>query len=473
MFRHVLRILFDDSQRGDDRACDPLLAAGTPYKPPVLRRRTINLIGLGCIAVITYGTFVPFQFEPVNTLTWRLPWYGLCAGDAAANVLLYVPIGAFLRLFFRRRGTHWITECGWALLTAAGISYTTEVLQTICPYRVPALADTACNFGGAILGITFAPLFQRMVRNAHAWIFRNLHIRPFTAGAVIITACIWIYALAPFDPHPTLPHLQNAVRDVLSAKTILPFGGGFGGDSALSVPETIDKVADASVYGLLALFLLLSMREAGKAAGAAAWYALTRSVAMTAAIELLQLFTMAHVTDPADLTAGWICCGAAVAVGFKLVRLTPDLHRRPMLVLRWLVTIATVVLVLSRLVMLALDDPASTSAPLAWLPLVSNFHRTWNSVLGDYARGLMEYAIVAGLLVAWARAVRRRPWAGLVIVGPIALALITMIVSLYLGVPTDTAQLLLALAAGLVAVKADRVLFERRQAVPQTIPAEN
>ena len=324
MFRNVPRILLDDLRRGDDRVLkDSPSVLTTPDKPPVLRRRTINLIGLGCIMAISYGTLVPFQFASLDALRWSLQWQGLCGGDAVANVLLYVPIGAFLRLLFRRRGTHWMTECMLALLAAGGISYLTEVLQTVCPHRVPSLADTACNFGGALLGVVLSPVLQRLVRNAHAWVYGNLRTRPFTAGAAVITACIWVYGLAPFDPHPTLAHLKRAVRDVLGAEALLPFGGGFGGDSPLSVSQVIDKITDASAYGLLALFLLLAAREAGKRIGASAWYALTRSMAMAAAIEMVQLFTMSHVMDPADLTAAWLCGAAAVGMNVAVSSMSP------------------------------------------------------------------------------------------------------------------------------------------------------
>ena len=68
MLGGFLRTLFDDSRRGDDRAGEHMDLSLPSGKPPVLRRRTTNLIALLGIIAILYGTLMPFQIDHSKAL---------------------------------------------------------------------------------------------------------------------------------------------------------------------------------------------------------------------------------------------------------------------------------------------------------------------------------------------------------------------------------------------------------------------
>lgn len=128
---------------------------GLTIKPPVLRRRTVAVAGGLVVAGVVYAALVPFNFQVQETVTWKLPPGAPQAGDALANILVYIPVGALLRLVLRRRRSRKIVECAAALLGALVISYTAEFLQQWLPGRVPTLTDTLCNLGGAAVGCSW------------------------------------------------------------------------------------------------------------------------------------------------------------------------------------------------------------------------------------------------------------------------------------------------------------------------------
>jgi len=78
--------------------------------------------------------------------------------EAAANVLLFVPVGAGLALF-RRRPRFWV-----AVLLLASISVGIEVVQSALPARTPSLRDIATNTTGGALGLLVVLLGRRVAR---------------------------------------------------------------------------------------------------------------------------------------------------------------------------------------------------------------------------------------------------------------------------------------------------------------------
>ena len=181
-----------------------------------------------------------------------------------------------------------------------------------------------------------------------------------------------------------------------------------------------------------------------------------------AAIEAVQFFTVSHVADPADLTGAWICGGLGVALGAVLLAWRPDLHRQPLRVLRGLVVVTVIVLLAWGVLSVLLREKMSLSATTSWLPMVSNFHRPWNSLLGDYATGFLQYGMIAGLVALWYRSGNRRPGQLVIIAAAVSSALLASVVALYRQIPIDTGQFFLALLAGAVAVRLDLALFGQR-----------
>ena len=455
-----LRTLFDDARRGDDRASPDLRLSLPSGKPPVLRRRTTNLIALLGIVVILYGTLMPFQIDHSKAISWDLRWTLSTPGDAVANVLIYIPIGAFLRLMLRRRGSLRVVEWGVSLIVAGAISYLTEVAQTVVVARVPSWIDTICNFSGTTIGIAFAPLLQRTLRNAHAWLYRELRVHPMAMAAITAMICVCTYALAPLDVKPTPTHVAKGVahlRALPQQWLWLP------GDASLSPMAVMDKVISAGAYGLLAFVLLLSAREAGRSRTRSVWYALTRSLALAVAVEAIQLFTISHVADPRDLFSAWFCCLLGGLVGWMVVGTAPDIHRSPMTLLRGVVAVISGVVLAWAVGTIVLSTPAQAPMHTTWWPAIGNFDRSWSSLLGDYTSGLLQYILVGGLIVLWSRATRHRPSMALVVTSTWIIAVTSVSVTAFRGYNIDTAQLILGVIGGIVAVRFDRAIFGKRR----------
>jgi len=253
MLRDGLRALFDDRRRGDDRGVlTSDVAAARAGKPPVLRRWTIRLFAILGILAIVYGTLAPFQIAPGRTWSWNLRWHPLIPGDAAANVLVYVPIGVFLRLLLRRRGSWWFAECLGGLLLAAGLSYLTEACQTILAQRVPSWLDVYCNLAGAALGLAIAPIFQRVLRNHHAWLYAELRVRPFGAAASAAILLVAAAALLPFDLQPTPTHLAAGLDHIRHTPLSFPWTAADSPAIPLSPVQLFDKMAAAACVDLSA-----------------------------------------------------------------------------------------------------------------------------------------------------------------------------------------------------------------------------
>jgi len=480
VFRHFLRAMFDDAGRGEDRAaraseCAQGPEAGHSGKPAVLRRRTITLAVILGLAAIFYGTIAPFEIDGGRSLDWRLAWHAPAAGDTVSNVLIYVPIGVFLRLLVRRRGSSWWSECAWTMSAAVGLSYLTEVVQTMVPARVATWTDVTCNSVGAALGMIWAPTFQRVLRNVHAYLHCKVRREPFAVAAAAALLCVCTYALAPPDFYPSPGHVERAVESLRAGPASWlwspgPGTGGLAGDpepgagSGLTAVQTMDKLIGASAYGFLAFVLVLSAREAGKSPLGSGWYAFSRSAAVAVVIEAAQLFTISHVADVGDLVAAWICCQLGSGGGWLLVSCRASIHERPGAVLRGLVAAAALVLFAWSTGSVILEGSPWVPASISWIPLLNNFDRTWNGLLGEYMEGLLRYALVAGLVVVAFRSHGRRPRGWLVIGVTLASAVLAAAVAAHRQQGLDTAQLALAVLAAAAAVRVDRAVFGTRGA---------
>lgn len=467
MLPELLKAMVNDSVRGDDRMTDRDPAASTlAQKPSILGRRTVRTLAFLGIAGIFYGTLIPFQIEAGREWSWHLHWGDFVPSDAVANVSFYIPIGIFLRLIIRRRGSFWLTEWAFCLAAAAGMSYLSEVCQTILVYRVPSLLDTLFNVCGTVIGVAIAPGFQRLLRNQHAWIYHELRVRPFTAAASATLIVVITGGLMPFDVHPTLNHVTGALHRLETAPLMLPWTSAYNPTIPLTPVELFDKLASASTYALMAFMLLLSVRETGETRQRAMTYALTRSIALASTIEILQLFTVAHVTDPRDLLAAWMFCAIGTAAGYKLCVLSRSDLPKPTVVLRGLVMVIGIGVISRAIVVATLPNPySSPGQTINWLPMAGSFYQSWSKLLGNYTADMLRYAVFAALLILWARSNRRLLHWCWVVGTTLAAALIGQLLALNSGQPIDSAQLLIAAIAGAIVVRLDRAIFGYKSVV--------
>lgn len=449
----LLRSGLDDVRCGDDRGS----GCRAQGKPPVLRRRTIYLLCLLGVFGILYGSLAPFQVNRSDLLSWNLLWCPLVPGDAVANVLVYVPMGVCLRLMVRRRGSRRVVEYLSALAMAAAMSYVAEVCQTVLAQRVPSWLDVICNVSGAAMGAALAPILQRVIRDHHAALYGGLRNRPYNAAAAATLIVLATAALMPFDVHPTPGHVGRRLQMLAQSSLAVSWTTAASPTPALTPLQSFDKLIGASAFGLGAMILVLAGCEAGRRGEAAVWYALTRTLMLAVVIEVLQLFTIAHVADPRDLLMAWAFCGLGAAIGSRLITRSPDRLPRPAHVLRGLVLVVAVGLAGRGAVAVLLPTGAAHPVMSSWLPMSGAFHRPWSSLLATYLTGFGYYALFAGSMVLSFRAARRVPrWTVAATVAAGVLGQVALVMS---GRPADTAEILLALAGGMFVRRVDRALL--------------
>ena len=153
--------------------------------------------------LIVYGSLYPFSFAAVDgagplELLKQFSFARTTRSDIAANVLLYLPLGACLTwLLAARLGG--LVAAIVATLGAAALSFAVEFAQLYETRRVASLADFAYNtvgaFAGAWIALAIAATHRRLNASALAGLLRHP-----VATALLLS---WIgYRLAPFAPVP-------------------------------------------------------------------------------------------------------------------------------------------------------------------------------------------------------------------------------------------------------------------------------
>ena len=150
--------------------------------------------------LIVFGSLYPFSFSLSGAgaleRLGELPRAGTTRSDVAANVLLYLPLGASLAWLLAARFGG-VVAVVVATLVAAALSFAIEFAQLYETRRVASLADFSCNtvgaFAGACLALAIADTRRRMLVSRFAGFLRHP-----VAAALLVS---WVgYRLAPFVP---------------------------------------------------------------------------------------------------------------------------------------------------------------------------------------------------------------------------------------------------------------------------------
>ncbi len=179
--------------------------------------RTTTLVPwllLAVIALIAYGSLYPFNFKRdaieggIIEALQQLSWVRAGRGDRVSNVLLYIPLGFCLFLWFDSGRRRWLTAIGVVALGAA-LSLLIEVAQVFISPRVPSLADLTLNAVGTLVGA------------AAGFVWRTLSrlIQMPTVGSnrgdrvALMVIVLWLgWRFAPFIPALSLAKLKMALR---------------------------------------------------------------------------------------------------------------------------------------------------------------------------------------------------------------------------------------------------------------------
>lgn len=151
--------------------------------------------------LIVYGSLYPFRFagaggpgpaEMLGTLTFART----TQSDIAANVLLYLPLGACIAwLTARRLGG--LLAAVLATLAGAALSFAIEFAQLYETRRVASLGDVLCNTIGASAGAWLALAIAANHRRLNASPLSGLLRNPVATALLLSWAG---YRLAPFAP---------------------------------------------------------------------------------------------------------------------------------------------------------------------------------------------------------------------------------------------------------------------------------
>src|SRR5690606_23816044 len=142
------------------------------------------------VAMTLTITLAPFRFEAPGRVN-LLVVGGF--GEAAANVVLFLPLGFLWRLTRPREGD----RLGLSAL-AAGLALSTaiEVTQLVVPGRYPALLDVLMNGSGAMLGALLHDAVRRRLGSGGQVVSRLALEQPLMALLYMLVPLMWLNGIA-------------------------------------------------------------------------------------------------------------------------------------------------------------------------------------------------------------------------------------------------------------------------------------
>jgi VanZ family protein len=185
-------------------------------------------LAIAMVALIAYGSLYPFNLktDATNASGWQSLWQALTqlswarAGrsDHVANVLLYVPLGFCLSLWWDGRMRHRAAVIS-ATLCGAALSLSIEVAQVFISWRVASLWDVTLNTAGALCGAI----------GGVAWFSLSARLPSTEASrggqgdkAAWIVLSLWFASRwVPFIPYFTLSKLKTALQPLVEPQVTL------------------------------------------------------------------------------------------------------------------------------------------------------------------------------------------------------------------------------------------------------------
>lgn len=176
------------------------------------QRRMRRMLLALCVVGVTHGSLYPWLFAaPASWDTAlqqmfveRLWWTG--RGDAAVNILLFLPVGLFGCLAFDEAEPAWRARVQRVVLPALAWAFVLQGLQLWIPERTAAVSDALWNGVGTVLGMPLA----RVVRPA----VDRLAALPFGRHRVAcVLGLLWVVTQGwPWMPSHSLRHTLVALQ---------------------------------------------------------------------------------------------------------------------------------------------------------------------------------------------------------------------------------------------------------------------
>lgn len=435
-------------------ALPPRSAGGGSWRWPV-----------GCVLAVLYTSLLPFNFSfttvhrPISDGLWSLRFRPTTPDEAAANLLVYLPLGLVLGLMaMRRQCGRWIGVLA-ATIVGGSLGILVETLQTCLESRVASCTDILLNCVGAAIGACLGVGLSGSAEAAMAQVRSELADRPFTTAASLLTLGLFLYNLTPFDFVTTTDALHasfgRAHWSLMSAHVTAVGAPPF---AAIAY-----QLTGAGWFAVLGYLLALGGRERGRHSALSLGSALKNGLILVALVEFMQLFTQSHTFESATvlIRSFGVAFGAWCAL-FLIDPLTGSTwFRRPTLAVptfymphnhsRVVVLMAILAVFQVGLLIAPCVNPQgglfSNERPIAvrWLPFETLWRQSLHTAAAEVLSSLLTFATLTLTLVVLLRRFRvvyARWWtfAALTVVAITCegLRLAT------LGTPMDVTALLLA-----------------------------
>ncbi len=142
------------------------------------------------VAMTLTITLAPFRFEAPGRVN-LLVVGGF--GEAAANLVLFLPLGFLWRLTRPRQGDRFGLS---ALAAGLALSTAIEVTQVVVPGRYPALLDVLMNGSGAMLGALLHDAVRRRLGSGGQVVSRLALEQPLMVLLYMLVPLMWLNGLA-------------------------------------------------------------------------------------------------------------------------------------------------------------------------------------------------------------------------------------------------------------------------------------
>lgn len=185
---------------------------------PARSKTLIPWLLLAVVVLIAYGSLYPFNFKRdaieggVLDALRELTWVRAGRGDRISNVLLYIPLGFCLFLWFESGRRRWFTAL-YVVVLGAALSLAIEVAQVFISPRVPSLTDLTLNTLGTLAGTVAGFAWRSLSRLIHM---------PTVGGnrgdrIALMVVVLWLgWRFAPFVPHISLVKLKTALAPLFA-----------------------------------------------------------------------------------------------------------------------------------------------------------------------------------------------------------------------------------------------------------------
>lgn len=269
------------------------------------------LWALGVALLVLAGSLSPFTFDLAAARASRgvglgaIGWPPSAYGDLITNIVVYLPVGAALFLWLRRRFRAWP-----ALVMAGALGGVTsllaETLQTCVPVRTASWIDVVVNAIGTLCGAAIAPAVSPMVRAATHRIREGIARRPMSTTASALAVGLLVMGICPFDFVTTTAALHTS----LARSRWFPFDTALGGAGAGGLTTVgVSALGVAGVFAALGFFVALGAREAGQPRRRAGALSLVHVALLAVLIETVQIFVVSRSLDVGEVLLD-ICVGA-------------------------------------------------------------------------------------------------------------------------------------------------------------------